>query len=434
MKNIVHNINPLNSRSEKFQHWSKIIAVTFSAQAVIQILGLITGVLIVRLLPTKEYAFYTIANTMLGTMTVLADGGISSGVMAFGGKVWKDRAKLGAVLATGLKLRKRFGLVSLLISLPVLAYLLLKHDAGILTTLLIILAIIPSFFAALSDSLLEVPLKLHQSINMLQKNQTMAGVGRFAMMTSTLLIAPWTFIAVLGNGIPRLWANIRLRKISARYADTNQAADPVTEKEILGVVRRALPGAIYYCVSGQITIWLISIFGNTESIAHIGALSRLSAVVTIFSTLCNALIVPRFARLEDDRKMLLKRFLQTEILLLAISVFLVGAVMLYPTQILFILGSEYTELTSEVVLITISSCLAMILGVTYALLIARGWIINPAINIPINLLFQLLFVVLVDMSTTANVIYFTIADYVVSYLIFILFFIYQLRRHQPKLT
>src|SRR5438270_1038562 len=102
--------------------WGKLIALTGSAQILVQGLGFICGIFIIRMLPTKEYALYTLANTMLGTMTILADGGIATGVMFRGGRVWNDRQKLGKVLATGLDLRKKFAIGSLLIALPVLFY------------------------------------------------------------------------------------------------------------------------------------------------------------------------------------------------------------------------------------------------------------------------------------------------------------------------
>src|ERR1700684_1365568 len=103
MKNIANSFyyNPKYKRSLQ---WFKLIAMTGAAQVLIQALGLIRGILIVRLLPTKEYAFYTIANTMLGTITLLADGGISNGVISQGGKVWNDKRKLGSVIVTGLEL------------------------------------------------------------------------------------------------------------------------------------------------------------------------------------------------------------------------------------------------------------------------------------------------------------------------------------------
>src|SRR5690606_14307653 len=139
----------------QWMQWGKLLSVTAMAQIAVQALGMITGIFIIRLLPVEEYAYYTLANAMLGTMTILADGGIVSGVMAQGGKVWKDKEKLGIVLATGLHLRQRFAIGSLAVSLPILAYLLWQHGASALFIMLILLAIIPAFFSALSDSLLE---------------------------------------------------------------------------------------------------------------------------------------------------------------------------------------------------------------------------------------------------------------------------------------
>jgi hypothetical protein len=54
----------------------------------------------------------------------------------------------------GLDLRRKFALVTLLISTPVIIYLLLQNNASWLTSILI--AVFNSaFYAALSDSLLE---------------------------------------------------------------------------------------------------------------------------------------------------------------------------------------------------------------------------------------------------------------------------------------
>ncbi len=419
---------PTWSGNEKFIKWTKLIAVAVSAQAIIQLLGLLSGILIIRLLPIKEYAFYTLANTMLGTMTVLADGGISSGVMSQGGKVWQDRQKLGVVIATGFDLRKKFGVISLLISMPILFYLLIDHGAGIFTSIFIVLSLIPSFFAALSDNLLEIPSKLHQGINKLQKNQLFAGIGRFIMITGSLFIFPWTFVAILGNGIPRIWANFQLRKISADYADPIQKPDPVVKKEILSVVKRSLPGSVYYCVSGQITIWLISIFGSTQSIAHIGALGRLTTVLTLFTTLFGTLIIPRFARLKEGKKLLFSRFMQIQIALFSVSIFIVLLVLIFPTQVLWVLGKDYANLNIEVLLITISTCLGMLAGVTYSSLVSRGWIIRPIIYISVNILFQVILMFTMDLSKAKNVLLFSIADFSAGYLIIMGYFFYRINQ------
>ena len=405
--------------------WIKLITITGFSQIIIQLTALISGVLIIRLLPTKEYALYTLANAMLGTMTVLADGGISTAVMAQGGKVWQDREKLGVVMSSGLELRKKFGIVSLLISMPVLFYLLVHHGAGYFTAILIIAAMVPAFFAALSDSLLETASKLHQDIKKLQKNQLATGIGRFVLIVGSLIIFPWTFVAILGNGIPRMWANLQLRKMSNVYADPLQKSNNEVKKEIISVVKRTLPGAIYFCVSGQIAIWLISIFGSTASIAHIGALSRLTTVLSLFTVIFNTLMVPRFARLAENAKLLLARFVQIQIALFAICILIVLSVTIFPSQILQILGKGYLNLNTEMLLITISSCLAMLAGVTYSVVVSRGWILKPVINISINILFQLVLIFTLDLSKTRNVLIFSIVDFLVGYIIILVYFLYR---------
>ena len=359
-------------------------------------------------------------------MTVLADSGISAGVMAQGAKVWQDREKLGIVLNTGLELRKKFAVFSLLISLPVLFYLLHSHGAGLVFTLLIMLSIIPAFYAALSDNLLEIPLKLHQDISKLQKNQIATGIGRFFLITLSLFLFPWTFIAILGNGIPRLLANIRLRKLSVNYADRIQKTDPIIEKEMFSIVKRTLPGALYFCISGQITIWLISIFGSTESIAHIGALGRLTMVLTVFTTLFTTIAVPRFARFPENKRLLINRFFLIQLSLFGISSIFICIAFLIPNQLLWILGNGYKGLTKEIFLITISSCLAMISGITYSVLIARGWIIKSAIYVPFNLAVQLILVLTMDLSKTTNVLLFSIVDFSIGFLILLIYFFYRI--------
>ena len=50
-------------------------------QLFVQLIGFATGILIVRHLEQREYAFFTIANTMQGTINMLADIGLSIGLI-----------------------------------------------------------------------------------------------------------------------------------------------------------------------------------------------------------------------------------------------------------------------------------------------------------------------------------------------------------------
>lgn len=390
-------------QNEKLFKWTKLLGVTFSAQALIQLLGLLSGILVIRLLPTTEYAFYTLANTMLSTMTILADSGVSAGVMAQGAKVWQDPQKLGVVINTGLELRRRFAVYSLVVSLPILFYLLHHHGAGLIFSLLIILSIIPAFYAALSDNLLEVAPKLHQDIAKLQKNQVAAGIGRFFMTTISLVLFPWTFVAILGNGIPRILANIRLRKISLEYADSQQKSDPIIKKEIISVVNRVLPGSIYYCISGQITIFLISILGTTNSIAQAGALSRLAVILSVFGVVHGTLIVPRFARIPNNSRLIFKRFMQIQFILILFCSCIIGIVYLFPSQTLWILGKDYSNLRIELIINVAVSCINLMSGICFGLGVSRGWALSPVISISVNILSVVVGIIFINVTTLKGV-------------------------------
>jgi O-antigen/teichoic acid export membrane protein len=422
MKTLAKQITSHSSYSRVVE-WSKLISITGSAQIAIQALSLLSGIFVIRLLPTKEYALYTLANTMLGTITVIADGGIATGVMTLGGKVWQSEEQLGAVIATGLDLRKRFAAVVLLFAVPVLLYLLYHHSHNWLLSGLIVASLIPAFFSALSGTLLEIAPRLHQDIKSLQKIEVGASVGRLLFMVATLFFFPFASIAILSAGLPQILANRQLRKISAVYASWSQPPVAAIQKDIMPIVKRVLPGALYYCVSGQITIWLISFYGSTESVAQVGALGRLTMILNVFSTVCYTLIVPRFARLAADRKLVLSRFMQVQLLIFGVSGLIIASISIFPSQVLLLLGKNYSNLTAEIVLMTISGCISMAGGITYSMSVARGKIIPPALNISINILSQVILIYFLDLSKITNIILFSIANSGIAYLLMIIYFI-----------
>jgi O-antigen/teichoic acid export membrane protein len=413
--------------------WGKLITITGGAQILVQGLSLIGGILVIRLLPTQEYAVYTLANTMLGTMTILADGGIAAGVMSQGGKVWQDREKLGAVLSTGLELREKFAIGSFLFAAPALLYLLRHHGATWTMSLLIIGSLIPAFTTALSGTLLAIAPKLRQDILPLQKNQVGTNLGRLALLSASLFWFPWAFIAILCAGLPQIWSNINLRKVSFGYADWAQRPDPVIRQYLLAFVKRILPGSIYYCLSGQITIWIISILGSTTAVAQVGALSRLAMILGVLSVLFSTLISPRFARLPDKAGLLLSRYLQIQMVFIILCALVIGSTWIFPEQILFILGKGYSNLKAELVLSVANSCLGLIGGASFAICTSRGWVINPLISIPVTICAIITGLFIFNVSTLKGVfllnIFVSVAE-VIMYFVYILFRISEVNRSQ----
>lgn len=418
-------------------NWGKLISITGLAQIIVQAVSFFSGILIIRLLSVQEYALYTLCNTMLGTMIVLTDGGISTGVLSAGGKVWQDKKKLGSVLATALDLRLKFALGSLVLSVPILFFLLLHNGASWFMAFLIVLAMIPAFYASLSDSLLEIIPRLSQTVLPLQRNQAEVGIARFLLSGLAVFLFPWAFIAVLAAGLPRLWGNIGLRKIVYSIASENQKPDEEVKKEILGLVKRILPTSIYYCVSGQITIWLISIFGNTTSLAQLGALGRLSMILTILVAMVSTLVLPRFAILPAEKKIVLQRFGQIMFVLTALLSLIVLAVYFFPLPVLWILGQDYKGLNYELLLSIVGSCISLLSGIVFSLYSSRGWAIPPVLLISINLLAIIIFASLLDLSNLQGVLILNIALALVALVqtvVFSLFKILQLKKESYETT
>ena len=423
-------------RLKKHKHYDrgvnlvKLVSIVGSTEVLLKGIGFLTGILIVRLLPVQEYAFYTLANTMLGTLVVLTDGGISTGIMSLSGKVWQEPKKLGVILATGLDLRRKFALLTLIIATPIIFYLLILNKASWLTAFLIMLSLIPAFYADLSDSLLEVTPKLHQDITSLQKNKLTVGFGRLLLTVLTIFIFPWTFVMLLASGIPRIYGNIALKKINSKFVDAEQKPDPLIRKEILRVVAKLLPNIIYYAFSSQIVIWILSIYGNANELASIGALGRFSLLLGLFSGLLASLFIPRFSRLENNKETILKAFIVFQVLLLLFSSFVMLFVYLFPTQMLWVLGSAYSGLSSALFLILLANCIGLVASMTGNLIGSRGHFLNPILVIALNLITVTAAFFIWDLSTLTGILYYSILYEIIFLIVIYTFSFYKLILHK----
>ena len=121
---------------------ARVLGTFAFAQAAVQVISFAAGILLVRQLSQREYAYFTIANTMQGTINILADVGISIGVVAIGGRVWRDRHRFGELIVTALRMRRTLGAVSIAIVTPILYLMLIKNGASFAyATILIVLEV-----------------------------------------------------------------------------------------------------------------------------------------------------------------------------------------------------------------------------------------------------------------------------------------------------
>jgi O-antigen/teichoic acid export membrane protein len=394
-------------------------------QAAVQGCAFLSAVLVVRLLSIEEYAYYTIANAALGTLTVLTDCGIGQGVLSAGGRVWQSREALGGVLAAGMTLRRKFGLVAAAVSIPGLFYLLREQGASYSMALLVALSIIPTFLSTLSGHVLEVVPRLHQRLLSLQRIQLDAAGARLLAVASAVAMFPHAWLASIAAGLAQSWSTWRTRRLAREFANTEAAPDASARASILQQVRHMAPNAVFYAFSGQITMWLISMLGNTEAVAHVGALTRLAAVFNVLNQVFTLVFVPRFARMPSDRdsqRRVMRRFWQIQLGMLVSLALIVGWVGAFPGLALAVLGPAYAELTREVALAAGGAALSVLSGSAYVLSAARGVVAPSWFVIPVALIVQVALIATLPMSTARGVLWLGLLTNLTLWLIYASYF------------
>jgi hypothetical protein len=173
---------------------------------------------------------------------------------------------------------------------------------------------------------------------------------------------------------------------------------------------------------------LISIFGKTKSIAEIGAISRLSILLSLISYIIGVLVIPRFAKLVSNKKLLLKYFIQIMLITVLLLTIINMGVYLFATNILWILGKEYNYLTYELLLSMIGSCFALLYGIAFLIYSSRGWAINPFYSISLSLLSVIFGCYIFDISNLRGVLLLNIFTNIVQFFLHFGYAIYKINK------
>jgi O-antigen/teichoic acid export membrane protein len=394
------------------------------AQAVTQCLTFCSGIIIIRYLAQEQYALYTIGNTFIGALGVLANSGIISGALSQGGKTWRDKDKLGQVVVTSMNLRRHFALFSTALLLPLLIWLLLKHDSTLVEAALLSFTVIFAFFLTFSNSIYEIGPTLHQRAGAIGKIRAISALVRLLLLFPALSVYSFALTALLAGAVPQYFANKNLKKLSTRYVDWNQNESAAVRKETLSIVKKVLPGSIYYCMSGQLAILLVSI-GTTSAIAEVGAVGRLAQALAFFSALANVVLIPRFAKIENGARMV-RAFAGIFLLagLFGVSVFL--ASFFFEKQALWILGSSYSGLTKEFLLAVSGGIFSLLGAMAYHLGHSRGWIASQWAFIALSISIQIGGALFLDLGTAKGVLTLNLLATITGFAFYFVYDIYRL--------
>uniref|UniRef100_B8HNC1 Polysaccharide biosynthesis protein n=1 Tax=Cyanothece sp. (strain PCC 7425 / ATCC 29141) TaxID=395961 RepID=B8HNC1_CYAP4 len=385
-------------------YWIKLISKFVSIQLVVQALGFLSGILLVRTLSKEEYAFFTLANTMQGAMNVLADSGISSALSAIGGKVWQNPYRFGQLINTAMKWRYRLAFIAILTVTPILVWTLLQNKASIAYTIIITTAIVIELNFYQYIGVLSSVLRLNTQITRLQKIALIGAGSRIILLGISFKILN-AGVATIISAITSALQTIVLFGWIEDKVDRKAPVNEQDSKEIQKLIASQLPNAIFYCIQGQLVILLISLFGNTQDIANIGALSRLGIIFSLFSSVMTDILLPSFARCQSYKPLVIK-YIQIILLYIGLTVSLNVLVYLFPSTVLWILGNQYSNLEKEAILIIMSSSIGSFAAILWSINASKGWIDLAWLIPPTIITAQIILLFILNLSSVTGIILF----------------------------
>jgi hypothetical protein len=208
-----------------------------------------------------------------------------------------------------------------------------------------------------------------------------------------------------------------LRRYVARVIDLKAPENAEDRQAMRGFIRSQAANAVFFCLQGQITVFLIGFFGQrVSSVAEIGALGRLAMIFAVLSNLLANVFAPAFARCQSPRKL---RWQYAAIVggVVCFSLVVLGAAAFFPREFLFVLGSKYSHLEKELLLMVGGAVLTALAGTLWSLNAAKAWIAGSWLYIPLTLATQIALIPSTDFSSVSGVLIFSLVSAIPSLLL-----------------
>ncbi|HEY2614997.1 MAG TPA: hypothetical protein VGI42_04760 [Chthoniobacterales bacterium] len=389
-------------------HRARVVGNFAVVQAGVQMIGFLSGILLVRRLEQREYAYFTIANTMQGTINVLADIGISIGLVSIGGRIWQDPHRFGSLINTALGLRRKLGLVAIILVTPILYFMLVKNGASVVYTAILIGAVLFGLLVQLSLGVLAVVPRLRSDVGVIQKIDITGAIARLLVLVALMYLFLNAGLAVVVGSATLLLQYWMLHRYVAGVVDLSAAENAQDREAMRGFIRNQAANAAFFCLQGQITVFLISFFGHrVTSVAEVGALGRLAMIFAVLSNLLTNVFAPAFARCQNARKL---RWQYAAIIggVAAFSLAVIAVAAFFPDAFLFVLGSKYSHLQKELLLMVAGAVASALTGTFWALNASKAWIAGSWLYIPLTLATQIALIPYTDFSSVRGVLIFNL--------------------------
>jgi O-antigen/teichoic acid export membrane protein len=400
---------------------AKTLARFTTLQTLVQAIMALSGFLIVRVLSKSEYAAYTIAASLQTLLNALTDCGIGWGMNAVGGPIWNDSSRLRGLIQIALRLRGYLTIVAVPMTVASAVYLLRKNGVSWSNTVTLTAIVIGTIWGTFLTTIYGTSLRLRALYTTVQKLDLLNACLRLVLIAALAFAFLNAILAVLVTAITLTIEGILLRKKTEQVLDTEPKPEESDRRSLIGLMKKQAVATLFFAYQGQITIWIISIFGSTDRVADVGALTRLAVIFAIIGSVVTGLAAPTLARC-NSLQTLVRLFLFELSIYITFATALLIVSLVFPGTLLWILGGKYASLTREVPLLVGTAIIGGLITVIHSLALSRGWIWQTWIIPMITLTVQLSSAAFLPLNTVAGVLWFGIVSslpalLIVSYMV-----------------
>lgn len=394
----------MSATLERLRRWIGLASEYTAAQAVVQLLGIASGLWLVNLLPVREYALYTLGLSIFTFLTVFSDLGVSNALLYFRRESRIARIAFAPYVDAAYRLRYGLVIVGACIGLGFLVVVGHHRGFGVTEIVAVGAALVAAVWVQIGSSLGVLQLRLEGQYRESYAAEIVGNAARLLGVAAMWLAsAAYAWLGMLAGALGSFLTSLVARRRIAPGDQTGTATKPMA-----GIVQYILPtslNAAYFSIQAPITVWLSAFFAGTQSIAEVGALGRLGAIFAVVSGFVGAVLIPRLSSITDDSHYL-RRHLQSASALVAFGAALLAFAWAVPNWLLLLLGAEYSALADELLVVAAGAVLSTWGGYLVGINNARGWVRRQPAALAVFALTQLALVMVLDLSTTSGVLYF----------------------------
>ena len=395
---------------ERIKKWGRLLSDYFIAQALVQTLGIATGLMLVNFMPVREYALYTLALSALTFLSFFSDLGINNSLLYFRRETRINGTSFKPYASASLSLRRWIFLIGVVGVLLIFVPAIVSKGFATIETIVVTVGVIISIWFQINVSTRLLLLRIENKFRLSYLSEIVGNLIRLisvAGMYIALFMFAWLamLITALSSGVMSWVSRKAMREFQTKDTIDSKNNPKIYQHQIIKYLLPTLPNAIYFSIQSPLIIWLSAYFGKTQNIAEVGALGRLGVIFGLISGLVGTVILPRLSAVTDER-LYLRRYLQYWVPLILIGSAAVIISALFPHALLILLGKNYSKLEKEVVLVAATAATNLWGGYSVSINNARGWNRWQPIALGLFIIGQISFIASLDLSTTIGVLKF----------------------------